>query len=251
MKKMFCFLLSFIIFPITVLGQTYELSDLDLKIEIPSSYDVFTVDNYKGNPLLKVYDFTEEELEQYFDENEIYLYGFTEDLDEILIHSEFEFGDVRRYNSTQLEEYKKEYEESIEEEGFTLIRSSIENMKDTPFFVFEYSDEEVVIVDYITTLSNHYFTFKFQTYEKTLSEEKRNSISNMMKTVTIEFQNITYEKSNQYGYLYVLGVLVIIVVTTVLVKKHLDKNKCPYCRLKLEKENAFCPRCGNQVKKNP
>lgn len=249
MRKLFCFLLSLIIFPMTVLGQTYELSDLDLKIEIPSSYAVFTVDNYKGNPLLKKYDFEEEGLKKYFDENEIYLYGFNEGVDGIFIYSSFEFGDIRNYSSAQLEEYKIKHGKEIEEGGFTLTRSSIENMNDIPFFMFEYSDKKGIIVDYITLVSNHSILFKFQSYEKSLLEEKRDFISNIMKTASFS-HNIIYEKSSQNGYLYVLGTLVIIVVATILIKKYLNKDKCPYCRLKLEKENAFCPRCGNQVKKN-
>lgn len=67
MRKLFCccfviMLLLAAAIPVSAEGNTYQLPELDMTIEIPSTYDVFTLDMDEDDPLFEKYNYSKEML---------------------------------------------------------------------------------------------------------------------------------------------------------------------------------------------
>lgn len=246
MKRILCFLFTLFLFPMLVYGREYEVSELSLKIDIPDSFDVLTVENYKGNPLLEKYQMTEKDLESIFALNDAYINAYRiEDDIEIFVGNKDSIGDFRNKNNSQLEELKEEYISSVKNHNFQLADISIQKINGIPFIVAEYDAKIAIVIDYVTVLKSKAYTFKFQT-SKSFTDENRKEFRSIMDSVSIEVEKVTYENIS----LYVMGAIIFLVGVIFLVKKKKDKSKCPYCKFKIEKDNTFCPRCGNQLKKD-
>lgn len=53
----------------------------------------------------------------------------------------------------------------------------------------------------------------------------------------------------EYNYLSIIGiVLLVVAIIALLIKRKVDKSKCPYCKLKITSNMDICPRCGNLLK---
>jgi len=97
-------------------------------------------------------------------------------------------------------------------------------------------------VDYFTVLNNAIYIFKFQSVNS-FTEEDREIFRNIMDTVSISTEII------RYNYVSIIGIVLLVIAGIIfLVKRKMDKTKCPYCKLKINPRMEFCPRCGNCIK---
>ncbi len=75
LKKIIIFLVSLFVFPVLVFATKYTVSKNPVVIDIPDTFTVFILDNYKGNKQLEMYDLTENDVETVFELNRAYMYA--------------------------------------------------------------------------------------------------------------------------------------------------------------------------------
>lgn len=244
MKKILIFLFALFLFPIGVFAIEYSVSDIPVKIDIPDSFDVFTIDNYQGSSLLEKYGITEEYMKYTFTENSAYIdaYNASKNI-EFILSVTSSIGDFRNNSTSQLEDYKDDYLSQIEEKKWKTISSSIQKINNISFIVVEYIVDGMYVLDYVTLLSNKVYTFKFQSVHS-FEEENREEFKNIMNTVSIDVEEVVIT-----NYLSIVGaVLLILVGVFFVIKRKIDKTKCPICKLKITPEMENCPRCSNKLK---
>lgn len=246
MKKIIYFLLVWLLFPLSVFGKEYEVKELSMKIEIPDSYIVITVDNYIGNPILEELKITEKEISDTFRNEGSYLtaYDMVSGL-QFIIYKNDTSGDFRKNNSIQLREYSDSYANSAKKEGWKVINNSVDKVNGIPFVVLEYEVEGHGIVDYVTVIEDKTYTFKIQMEGRSLTEEHKQALITMLESLSLKMQPVS-----KYDYLIKVGVFLVVGGILALIKKKNERNKCPYCKFKISQDNSFCPRCGNRLKKN-
>lgn len=244
MKKIVIFLFAFFLFPIGIFATEYSVADIPVKIDIPDSFDVFTLDNYKGNKQLEKYNVTEEIMKSIFSINTAYMYAYNlENNMEIFVIKKYSSGDFREKDNSAIEEVKKGYISSSEKKNIKIVNSFIQEINGLSFFVVEYSNESVNVVDYVTLLNNQAYIFKFQSVNS-FADENREEFKNIMNTVSIDVKEVVIT-----NYLSIVGaVLLILVGVFFVIKRKIDKTKCPICKLKITPEMENCPRCGNKLK---
>lgn len=243
MKKLI-FMLTIFLLPTLVFATEYEVSNTPVKIDIPDSFAVFTLDNYQGNKQLEQYDISETDMKFIFDYNSAYLYAYnTENKMEIFAIKKYSAGDFRKNSNSKIEKFMEGYISRTEKNGLKITNKLIQEINGLPFLCVEYNNETIHDIDYVTLINNEAYIYKFQT-SSSFNAEKRKEIESIMSTVSIQAKEV-----KEYNILTIMIVIILVVAGILfIVKRKIDKTKCPACKLKITSSMDVCPRCGRQLK---
>lgn len=148
MKKIFLtlfaaiFLLSFSVPAFAANGNTYQLDEPDMTIEIPSDYIVFWRDMPADDPNLAAYNLTKEEVESLMGED-IYLDSWDKDFNvniSITVADNF-LGDFNQYNSTALDTIASSIVSGIADRGTATSDYTIYQHEQAKFIKFYFQED--------------------------------------------------------------------------------------------------------------
>jgi hypothetical protein len=181
MKKILFIIFTFLLFPISIFAQTYEVSNIGITLSFDDQkWDVVTTESDSNNSLLTKYEISYESIQSYLKENSMYVYAVYDG------NEQFEFAIRNHTNSVSYNDY------SIED-----LASAIANKKGLndykiyengyKYIKFEYYEpiSELYIIDYYIMINYQQYVFTAQKSTEFLEEEKL-EIQKVMDSVSFE-----------------------------------------------------------------
>ena len=238
MKKISLLLLMLFI-PLFCYATTYEVEEVNLKIDVDDEYYVFTRNNLENNPNLPKIALSKEDMLDILVNNKIYLDVMPSDFDwEFLLFvadEELNVHNLYHLPDKMIRDTGNELKEKYQSKDFLIYEAN--NIK---YVVIDYYDEfGYYITNYYTVINGRGYNFQLQKKEKLTSDDQellKNFINKIEVKVqegyeeeTIEVQNQIKEYSKPFNWgalildLSVLIVGVIIIVIIVRVKKKRGK----------------------------
>lgn len=199
MKRTLCLLimaLCLIVSPLTVSARTYEISDTDMTVAFDDSvWYVFTRDNIAGNPELAELGISYDQIHQIMLDNNIYvdavLYYDDGDYVELLamVEADDNYVNLSNYDDNKvLDMGEATFDGYVEKEDIKIFEN------DYKYFLAEYVDSNVHLIQYITVINGYAYSFQFQSPEE-FTEEKREVVKGIMENVTFEVDTTMKEKN--------------------------------------------------------
>lgn len=184
MRRLICcfviiMLLAVVSLPVSAEGNTYRISELDMTIEIPSSYDVFTLDMDENDPLFAEYGYSKAEVEEQFVAKNIYLNAVLGDgTEEIVITgSENVISDFAGMGDNALLTLASGLVEEFQEYGITITEYDIYHHPELTFIRLHFHDEKNTVhgLQYYTIFNNTAMNVTLRSYEGIIrvTEEKK------------------------------------------------------------------------------
>jgi len=195
MKKIVIFMMI-LLFPVFTLATEYEVSDINIKIDVKSNYIVFTRDNLNNNPDLVKLNIPKEYMDELMKNNKIYYDIIKNDVSyEILVivpDNKLKWNNLINANDELLNDIKDEFAKQTGAKVSSIYKTKYN------FIVVDYYDEnsKYYIVNYYTVVNARGYNFQLQ--KKTeITEEERLDLKEIVDSVEIdvldEFKNETEE----------------------------------------------------------
>ena len=167
---------------------TYELDELDMSIEIPSEYIIFTRDISPDDPKLSMYGYTKQDVLSSLEFDNAFLDGWDEDLSfEIIVTMEDStLEDFSGASNIFLNTYAAELEDFFESNGITFINSKIYQqgqMKFIKIYTRElYYDYTVYKLQYYTVYANKAISIAIKSYFGEINTEQEEIVWKMVNS---------------------------------------------------------------------
>lgn len=250
MKKLWILWITLLLLPIPVLGREYSLEKLEISLDFPASYDIYTRENYQQQLEEEPSYYIKEQIKDAFSSERVELLAYDGDrgIDILLMSEEKDSEDYRRVSDTRLVRALEEYEETLENNGYDVLSTKIEKINDIPYFWVEYEKSIYTVYIYATILEGKSYIFAFEKGSSFSSEEEE-EIREMMQSVT--FEGISEASSPSFSIIiFCIPVLCVVIALITLLITGRKKNKnqamrCPVCGNAIVLGQHFCPNCGN------
>ena len=270
MKKLLLFIMCLFILPICVNAEEYIISELEIKIDVPSNYLVITRDNYKNNSGMESLGVTPEYMEQVFKNYNAYLDAFDSVTgQEIFIIVNPVNGDYSEYSVEELEELITALESYYASLNGENIKIEVVNVNGINYFKIDYVQNGYYLINYYLVSNNNGYNFQIQS-KTPLAESEKISFHKIIESISFDYEeevppvvedNDVSSKDNseekkedkdQSGKLFTIigasiGVLIGTVISIIGLSKKKNKNKkCSNCGNELNTNVKFCPNCGTK-----
>lgn len=269
MKKILLLIICLFIFPFYVNAEEYRISELGIKINIPSNYVVVTRDNYKNNREMEVLGVTPEYMEQVFDSYNAYLDAFDLSIGkEIFIIVNSVPADYSNYSKSELEALLPTLKSHYESLGSSSVEVSVVELNGINYFMIDYYQGGYYLVNYYLVSQNKGYNFQIQSstaltdadkadYRKIIetvsfgnddAEENPPVIDDEEKTKVDDNKTGNTSKNNSMLWIIIgasVGVFVGVIIGLIVSSKK-KSNKCLICGIELNKDIKFCPKCGTK-----
>lgn len=184
MKKI-VLLLAIMILPFICFAKTYQIDDINLKINIPDNYIVLTRDNLKDNAEMKELGINEEYMTNTMNINNIYMDILAQDLSyEILVmvpKITLTINNLSNLNDNLLNEVLNATKEKVHADKGSIYKSKYN------FAVVEYYDSNMKynIVNYYTVVNAKGYNFQLQ-HMGNIKEEDKLALKEIVDSVDIK-----------------------------------------------------------------
>lgn len=170
-------------------GGTYQLDELDMSIELPEDYVVFTRDISEEDPDLDAYGLSKADLEALMEERSIYLNAWDEDINfEIIVTmTDSPLGDLNEYSSTELNAMASVLETEFSKLGITVSSHDIYQHKQARFVKFyknQPGDQGTVFdLQYYTVYNGQGINITMQSFSGTIDSSKELILKRIVDSV--------------------------------------------------------------------
>ena len=163
-RKILCFVLFLMIFPLVISAKTYSALDATVNLD-ETKWNVFTPDNIKDNPELEELGLTYEYMDNVFKTNNMYLDAALFDQDDQNNTMEFFVIAKKTTIKSNLHMYSDKDMKDIEKE---IIKDTISTGHDIystnnyKYVYMYYTDQGLNLCDYYTVINGYVYTIKIQ-----------------------------------------------------------------------------------------
>jgi hypothetical protein len=169
--------------------NTFKLDELDMSIELPSDFVVFTRDINPNDPNLSTYELTKDSLSSYMTSNNIYLYAWDKDInyDIFITMIDSPLKDYNGISDTTLSTLATGIESEYESAGITYIKSEIYQQSQAKFLKIYSSqpDGESTIygLEYHTVYAGKVINVSMQSYSGQITSENEATLKSIVDSV--------------------------------------------------------------------
>ena len=194
MKKVLLFVLSFLALMPFVSAETYDLSEIDVKIDFDKDWLVFTRYNLDDFSYDEEVGSTKENLENFFNQYSAYIDAIPIDTRYELVlrvgNGQTGINNLTNYNDDSLKETAKEMGKKTNSDKYDIYNNGTYK-----FVTVEYFDSQTNynIVAYYTVINTKGYTFQIQK-EGTITDSDKLEFKEIIDTVKF---NINEEESNK------------------------------------------------------
>ena len=184
MKKILVFL-SILLFPLFSLAKEYELSDINIKLDIRDDFITFTKDNLENNSDLTKLGISKEYMEEVMDKNNIYFDIIKNDVSyEILVivpDTKLAFNNLSNATDSMLNDLKGEIVKKTGAEISDVYKSSHN------YILVDYYDSKTgyYIVNYYTVVNASGYNFQLQK-KSAITEDEKKELKELVDSVEIK-----------------------------------------------------------------
>ena len=226
MKKLIVFIAIFI-FPFLVFAKEIEIKDINIKLSLNDDYIVLLRDNLDDNSDLKKLGISENYMKNVMELKNIYADILSKDVSyEILVvvpDVTLTFYNLSDATDSMLDDLKEELVKKTGAEGASVYKGSHN------YIVIDYFDEntDYYIVNYYTVVNAKGYNIQLQ--KKTaITPQEKEELKNIIDSVDIEIldsNDIKTTNNNVKKDLIVLGIGVVVGITTYIITTHSKKKK--------------------------
>ena len=199
MSKKIILLVVFLLLPLNVFAKTYTLNDASIFI-YDSEWNVFTRDNIKDNDKLNEHNISHTDIENYMNENDIYLEALTDDFysnksnQKVLMVSMTKVKNMNNlhvYSEEDINYIGEKLTEQLETQSYDIYSSNNYKYIHIPY---DYQDDTGIYnVDAYYTFINGY-RYSIEIHKNTdLTSADKNELKKIVDSVQFKY-NINYEK---------------------------------------------------------
>lgn len=198
-------------FPVYAVNTSkVELEELDMSIELPSDYIVFTRDIDSNDPILSEYGFTKDSLLSEMESKDLYLSSWNQELDyEIYITMQgSQLEDYNQLSDTMLSTLASSFGAEYESLGITIDKYEVYEHEQANFIKIYISqpngDSTTYGIQYNTVYANKSINITLQSYSGKVTAEVEGIAKSMIDSITFgsdpELENKQLESSKAYEY---------------------------------------------------
>ena len=171
--------------------DTYELPDLDIKVDISSDYTVITRDTPENSPIFSQLGMTKAALMAYFETSGIYLNAISNQYNEEIVVTMTEniISNLDMISDSEILSMVELWREDFLASGIVISRYDVYHHKQTKFFRIYLTDSTQTVhgVQYGTIYNGKAIYFNMRSYEGSLSSRQETAIKTIVDS--IEFKN--------------------------------------------------------------
>lgn len=192
MKKVLCisFSLLFILFSafsVYAENETYFISDLNISIDIPSDYNIFTRDIEEDSFTLKKFRYTKDELLETLEEKNIYFEAFKHYPNEsiVITSQKIKVSDICIFEDDELESMIDDSIQAHEAKGAKVSDCKVYVNKKTTYLVTTIFDPiHGNAINYYTINNYEAINITCWTYENDLDNTKKEFFASIIDSIT-------------------------------------------------------------------
>lgn len=194
MKRIMVFWLV-LLFPVFVLAQEYEATDINLKVNINDGYMVLTRDNLENNSNLERLDMTEDNMKNIMKKNNIYFDIVKDDMSyEIIIvvpQTTLTFNSLTEANDQTIDSIKNELVKGTGAETSYIYKGQYN------YIVVDYYDNNMDynVINYYTVVNKRGYNIQLQKKEK-ITEEDKNELKEIVDVINFKIVEENQEKKD-------------------------------------------------------
>lgn len=189
--------------------QSYNLAELNMSIEIPAEYAVFTRNTEQNDPNLSAYGLTKSDMLTFMESNNIYLSALDKKANtEISVTmSENEIKSINHLSDATLSEFEAQLVSNYSDNGFTVSKYEIYQHSQTKFVKIFYSgllnDNMSYGIQCFTIYDNKAVSITMQSNSGAIDQSKEavlNGIVDSTKFVSVPLDLSDYSKTENCLY---------------------------------------------------
>ena len=192
MKKLLFVVVLFLLCPVIVFGENFEIKEYGITMSFDKNWDVFTRESDRNDYFLVKYDLDYDFLQNSLKRDMIYLYAINEIGNdtkiELFIMTNGNKADAAR--PMNLEEFKEYASLLVEKKGVENYEIYESNYK---YITYDYvdDDEKLYFIDYALFLDYRCYFFTFRK-EEPFKDEEIAQIENVIDSIAISGDGIQY-----------------------------------------------------------
>lgn len=192
MKKLLFVVVLFLLCPVIVFGENFEIKEYGITMSFDKNWDVFTRESDRNDYFLVKYDLDYDFLQNSLKRDMIYLYAINEIGNdtkiELFIMTNGNKADAAR--PMNLEEFKEYASLLVEKKGVENYEIYESNYK---YITYDYvdDDEKLYFIDYALFLDYRCYFFTFRK-EESFKDEEIAQIENVIDSIAISGDGIQY-----------------------------------------------------------
>lgn len=185
----FCLAVCLLTISAFATGNTYELDELGMSIELPPDYIVFTRDIKANDPNLSAYGLTKDGLSSLMQERSIYLNAWDEDINYEIIVTMLDspFEDYNQFSDTSLSAFVSALDTEYAGLGITMIRSDIYQHSQAKFakiYISQPNNGGIAYgLQYNTVYDGQAINITLQSYSGKIDSSKEAVLKNIVDSV--------------------------------------------------------------------
>ena len=192
MKKILFIIVLFIVYPMIVFGEDFEIKEYGITMSFDQNWDVFTRDSDRNNYFLVKYDLDYDLLQKNLKDNSIYLYAINEIDDDSGIEL-FVVTNGKKVETSRpmnLEEFKGYAASLTEKKGAENYEFYESNYK---YITYDYIDENenIYFIEYALFVDYRCYFFTFRKAAP-FTDDEITQIENVIDSISVSGDGIQY-----------------------------------------------------------
>ncbi len=184
-KLLYAVICLLLVMPIKICGETIDIKDINLKIELGDDWHVLTRDNLTNNKDLELFESDEKDMGKYFQDNDAYIDSLYKDslLEFTIFLDKIEgINFLTNYPDSYVKLFAKNSAEDVSSKDYGIYNSG-----KYKFAKYKFYDKktEVYYLTYVTVFNNKVYCFQLSDYEK-LTDEQGALLENILDTLEVK-----------------------------------------------------------------
>lgn len=184
-KLLYAVICLLLVVPIKIYGETFDIKEINLKIELGDDWHVLTRDNLTNNKDLELFESDEKDMEKYFEDINAYIDALYKDsyLEFIIVLDDVDgINFLTNYPDSYVEELAKKSAKEAGAEDYGIYSNG--KYKFTKHKFYDKKTKAYYLV-YATVFNNKTYYFQLSDYEK-ITDEEGALFENILDTLEVK-----------------------------------------------------------------